>query len=187
MTPFLRNSDSGISAMSKGNRKPLNTPYNEPPAICELMDEFLSRKRFSFRMSRMLLPQKWVQIAGEAIARNARPVKIEKKKLYLSVSNAAWMNELTYLKDELIEKINSMAHGELIEDISMRVGRNKLPQSEQPPIDKPAAVAEELPLPVEEELRKAEEISSRVKDSLLRQTIREVYLRSLLRRRKIKS
>jgi len=168
--------------MSLGKRKPLNTPYNEPPAIRELMDEFMSRKRFSFRMSRMLLPQRWAEIAGEAIARNARPVKIEKKKLFLTVSNAAWMSELSYLKADLIEKINSMAGGSFIEDISMRVGRNKIETPEKT-VEK-SEPCESLPEPQDDELRKAEELSSRVKNSILRQTIRDVYLRSLLRRRK---
>jgi len=168
--------------MSEKKRKPLNTPYNEPPVVRELMDEFMSRRRFAFRMSRMLLPQRWVEIAGEAIARNARPIKIEKKKLILNVSNAAWMNELSYLKADLIEKINSMAGGGLVEDIIMRVGRNK-PVLPEKPIKKEKPL-EPLPEPLPDELQKAEELSSLVCNESIKNTIREVYLRSLLRRRR---
>ena len=64
----------------------------------------------------------WVSIVGEPIALNTWPDQVRYKKLYLRVHNSVWLHQLTFLKPTLIHKLNSVAGGELVTDIVLRVG-----------------------------------------------------------------
>ena len=68
------------------------------------------------------LRRDWVSIVGEPIALNTWPDQVRYKKLYLLVHNSVWLHQLTFLKPTLIHKLNSVAGGELVTDIVLRVG-----------------------------------------------------------------
>lgn len=68
------------------------------------------------------LRRNWVSIVGEPIASNTWPDQIRYKKLYLLVHNSVWLHQLTFLKPTLLHKLNTVAGGELITDIVLRVG-----------------------------------------------------------------
>ena len=68
------------------------------------------------------LRRHWVSIVGEPIASNTWPDQIRYKKLYLLVHNSVWLHQLTFLKPTLLHKLNTVAGGELITDIVLRVG-----------------------------------------------------------------
>ena len=62
----------------------------------------------------------WPGIVGEQISNVATPMRIEHGKLFVHVSQAAWRNELVFLKSALIEKINKAMHQEIVNDIIFR-------------------------------------------------------------------
>ena len=68
------------------------------------------------------LRRNWVSIVGEPIASNTWPDQIRYKKLYLLVHNSVWLHQLTFLKPTLLHKLNTVAGGELVTDIVLRVG-----------------------------------------------------------------
>ena len=68
------------------------------------------------------LHQHWGGIAGDAVAAHTRPDTIRFKKLYLFVENSVWLQQLTFLKPALIERINASAGHQVVSDIVLRVG-----------------------------------------------------------------
>lgn len=68
------------------------------------------------------LLRNWPAIAGEPVASHTRPDQIKFKKLYLVVENSVWVQHLTFLKPELIAKVNAAAGSAVITDVAMRVG-----------------------------------------------------------------
>jgi hypothetical protein len=68
------------------------------------------------------LRRDWVSIVGEPMASNTWPDQIRYKKLYLLVHNSVWLHQLTFLKPTLLQKLNTVAGGELITEIVLRVG-----------------------------------------------------------------
>jgi len=48
----------------------------------------------------------WDKVMGESFAAIAKPIKIRANILTLSVSSAALMNELSFMKADILEKIN---------------------------------------------------------------------------------
>jgi hypothetical protein len=77
----------------------------------------LDSKLLEFRLRR-----EWPQIVGAQIGAHTRPDQIKFKKLFLLVENSVWLQQLTFLKPTLLEKINAAAGEELVTDIALRVG-----------------------------------------------------------------
>ena len=61
------------------------------------------------------------------IALHTRPDGIRFKRLYLLVENSVWLQQLTFFKPGLLEKINSAAGKPLITDIVLRIGTVNVP------------------------------------------------------------
>ena len=77
----------------------------------------LERKLFEARLRRQ-----WPDIVGEPIATHTRPHQIRFKKLTIFVHNSVWLQQLTFLKPVLLQKVNTMAGESLVTEIVLRIG-----------------------------------------------------------------
>ena len=62
----------------------------------------------------------WSGIVGDQIGKVTSADHIRDGKLFVSVSQSTWRNELVFLKKELIDKINAAMHEEVVKDIIFR-------------------------------------------------------------------
>jgi hypothetical protein len=62
----------------------------------------------------------WEDIVGTEISKKAKPERITRGTLYLSVSTSIWASELSLLSDKLIEKINSFIGKEVVKSIRFK-------------------------------------------------------------------
>jgi len=62
----------------------------------------------------------WEDIVGTEISKKAKPERITRGTLYLSVSTSIWANELSLMSDKLIEKINSFIGEEVVKKIKFK-------------------------------------------------------------------
>ena len=69
----------------------------------------------------------WDELVGEEIARVAKPQRIIKGNvLQVCVIDAAWAQELTFMKPTLLDKIHKRSLGAVIEDLVFVTGNPKL-------------------------------------------------------------
>jgi len=62
----------------------------------------------------------WTRIVGDHIAKVAIPTGIRNGKLFVHVTHSTWRNELIFLKQELIAKINKEMKQEIVKEIIFR-------------------------------------------------------------------
>lgn len=84
------------------------------------------------------LQQHWPEIVGEHIGHHAWPDSIRHHKLYLVAENSVWLQQLRFLKPELLAKLNTVTEGEVLTDIVMRVGAWPTPEAEGSPPPQPS-------------------------------------------------
>jgi hypothetical protein len=89
--------------------------------IKQAVDRFLKNSGLGSRQEENYIFENWKSIAGEETARMAEPFKMEGKKLFLQVENSVIMNEVTYKKKALKEKINKLFKQEKVKDIIVRI------------------------------------------------------------------
>ena len=59
----------------------------------------------------------WDQAVGETISREAQPKSIKQGVLKVKVKDAAWRQELSFMKDDIIGKLNHVLGREIVSDI----------------------------------------------------------------------
>ncbi len=85
------------------------------------VDELLPRVLRRLHLDRVVAEQPavelWPEVAGEAVARHARARSVDDGVLCVAVDSAGWMTQLTYLKPQLVARLNQRAGRRVVRDI----------------------------------------------------------------------
>ncbi len=96
------------------------------------LDGLLRSYGFGGKLSEYRVFGKWDKAVGEAIARHARPLAVRGTKLLLVVDSPAWMQQLSLMKPQIMEKVNQMLGRDAIKDITLKLGEVEMPQKKEP-------------------------------------------------------
>jgi hypothetical protein len=107
----------------------------------------------------------WDDAVGAQIAAKACPVSFRDGMLTVAVANSPWMQQLTFLKQGIVDKLNELLGCDLVRDIFLKSGRVEAPVL-------PAKAGERLerPLDAAEKLLIAEQ-SAAIEDPDLREAL----------------
>ena len=75
----------------------------------------------------------WDSTFGDNISSHTQPVRLIRGALTVMVDSPAWMHQLTFYRDELIEKVNDRIGKKIVTDIRFKVGKvetKKTPDSQ---------------------------------------------------------
>ncbi|MFO7560515.1 MAG: DUF721 domain-containing protein [Desulfobacterales bacterium] len=64
----------------------------------------------------------WDKTMGMTIAENARPAAFKGQLLVVQVASSPWMQQLQFLKKDIIQKLNSALGKELVQEIKFKIG-----------------------------------------------------------------
>ena len=64
----------------------------------------------------------WDGVVGEVLAQNARPAAFKGRVLLVHVSSSTWIHQLQFLKQEMIDKLNTALGKVLIEELKFKIG-----------------------------------------------------------------
>lgn len=64
----------------------------------------------------------WERAVGQIIAENARPAAFKGKILLVHVNSSPWLHQLSFLKKELLTKINRELGENLVDEIKFKIG-----------------------------------------------------------------
>lgn len=67
----------------------------------------------------------WREVVGLQLARNAWPKEIKDKALIVEVKDSAWMQQVSFLKAQIILKLNQRLGEECIEEIHLKLERKR--------------------------------------------------------------
>jgi predicted nucleic acid-binding Zn ribbon protein len=82
----------------------------------------LNTRGMQARLSEYRILGRWEKSVGSTIASHARPVTVRGSKLFLIVDSPAWMQQLSLLRPEIIEKVNKALGKQAIKDIVINLG-----------------------------------------------------------------
>lgn len=141
----------------------------------DIVDRTVRRLPLSRRLEDYAVWTVWDETMGPAIARNARPEKLRNGTLFVRVRAAAWMQQLHYMRDIMLEKLNRQLGREVITHIFFVVGE----VSAEPPREDPADPVE---LPAVDATRLPEQALDDIHDPDLRDSLRRLLLNHLRKR-----
>lgn len=144
--------------------------YRKPEPLGNVLERLLKRLDIDFDARRIW--EVWKEVVGEPIASRAHPDYIKQKTLCVRVSNSAWLQDLQFRRDEIIERLNARLGRPMVENILFKIG----------PVEKEASGTEgsgSIPSgPMDQDVRsEIEEHLSKIKDPDLRESIRKAIER----------
>ncbi len=146
--------------------------------LSSTLEKILKARGFQGRLHEYRIYGKWEKTVGRVIARHARPLSVRGKKLTVVVDSPAWMQQLSLLKPEIVEKLNAGLGGDAIKDLSLKIGEVTADHEDEG-AEEPAGP----PLGTSERARIAAYVEG-ITDADTRETIRRVIEKDLLKRKK---
>lgn len=90
--------------------------------VSVILKRILESRGLGNSLSEYRILNQWQDAVGAVIAHHAQPQAMYGKKLTLTVDSTAWMQQLSLLKPEIIERVNNHYGGEVILDITLKLG-----------------------------------------------------------------
>ncbi len=113
----------------------------------------------------------WPEVVGEAVSRVTHPQTVRGRTLVVTVADSAWLQQLRYLEETMVERLNAAVGRTVIEGIYLQVGPIPVaPAAEEPP-ERPAGLDAE-------EAADLEGVVAALEDPDLRTTLRSVLAAS---------
>ncbi len=142
----------------------------------DIVDRTVKRLPLSRRLEDYAVWTVWDETVGRAVARNARPEKLRDGTLFVRVRAPAWMQQLHYMRDIMLEKLNRRLGRAAITRIFFVLGEVT---ADAPPREESVNPVE---LPAVDTTRLPEQALNRIDDPELRNSLRGLLLNHLRKR-----
>lgn len=148
-------------------------------SVGELLSKWLQRRKIDTDLDLHRLRNEWVELVGDRLGVRTWPKRLRDGLLTVNVASSAWQNELTFLRVDLVKRINETMDGARVKAIRFSVGpvdrtteeRRKVTAIERAEVELPQAYLDE----VESEV-------AGIADEELKENIRRARLAQLRRR-----
>jgi len=97
-------------------------PRSELIPIGDVIAALMTDGTLPYRPDDVEIWRVWKEVVGPTYAENAQPSKIRKKQLTVTVSDSVWLQELTFYKETILEKINGKLGRNAVNSIKITVG-----------------------------------------------------------------
>ena len=87
-----------------------------------VLDQSLKRFDLSQRLDEYGVWPIWNEVVGKTIARNAQPEKIRNGVLFIKVTSPVWMQQLQFMKEMIVDKINQRLDCTAVKNLFFMVG-----------------------------------------------------------------
>jgi len=103
--------------------KPKRPRMGFPKPLSDLLQEGLAGFGLGNRLKEADIWRFWPEVVGPVVATRAQPLRIINGVLTVAVSSGPWMQELSFLKEMMRNKLNDRLGSEVVKEIILRSGR----------------------------------------------------------------
>ncbi len=144
--------------------------YAPPKQASESIFDVLQKMGLTDQVRRLRIAQAWNEAVGPEIAARTQPVTFNRGVLVVRSASAAWQNELTFLKAEIIERLNAALDSLTVRDLKVVGGTLQRPN---PNADRPVWLDQK---PTDNDLAVANDAEQPIADPEIRQAFRQLLL-----------
>ncbi|RLD57671.1 MAG: DUF721 domain-containing protein [Bacteroidetes bacterium] len=92
----------------------------EVKKIDSLLQQFVKANRLEKGLAEYRLMKSWKDLLGITVAKKTKSLKIQNRKLFVTLHSSVVRNELSLIKESLIPKLNEAAGMDVIDDVVLR-------------------------------------------------------------------
>ena len=98
-----------------------------PENVGSILERIFSTLNLGIKVKQYQIWDVWEEVVGEAIARQAQPHQTRNMVLWVTVSSSTWMQQLEFIKKQMVDRLNDRIGEKVITDIRFRIG--EIPQN----------------------------------------------------------
>lgn len=98
-----------------------NASSGDPVPMTDSLDRVVRRLGGASVDATTGLFARWVELVGEGVARNSRPVSIRGNVLVVAVDDPAWATQLRFLERQLLDRLDAELGAGSVTSIDVRV------------------------------------------------------------------
>lgn len=91
--------------------------------VSGILERLIKQYGLEGKMAEYVIAEKWEDIVGKIIASHTRPVGIRHRRLQVLVDSPAWLQEISFYRRELIERVNRYMGKKIINQVYLRTGQ----------------------------------------------------------------
>ncbi|MCK4990427.1 MAG: DUF721 domain-containing protein [Bacteroidales bacterium] len=92
----------------------------EVKKIDSLLQQFVKANRLERGLAEYRLMKSWKDLLGITVAKKTKSLRIQNRKLFVTLHSSVVRNELSMIKESLIPKLNEAAGMDVIDDVVLR-------------------------------------------------------------------
>lgn len=89
-------------------------------SLKEAIQQLIKQYRLRGKLSQNKLSHQWEQIMGKTIASRTKNVYLTKGKLIIELNSSVLRNELSFLKNKIIAKVNEELGEEVVKEVVLK-------------------------------------------------------------------
>lgn len=141
----------------------------------DALHELLRKTEAAYPDRAHLVWEHWEEAVGAELAKRSSPLELRRGRLVVAVSSAPWMQQLSFLREQLREALNAAVGQEIVREIRFRVKTVDPPPPPRKPAPPPAWLDQPLP---DDALAAIDRDVSVIADPALRSVVRDVRRRA---------
>ncbi len=95
----------------------------EPTKLSDILTGILKGKGWDTIVREHRVFDVWDEVVGTHIAKNTCPKRIDRGVLFVIVSNSAWIQELSLMKEQIIGRLNVKLNDRIVRDLRFAQGK----------------------------------------------------------------
>ena len=95
-------------------------PATQTKSLGEALTELIESLGIKKKLREQEVFSLWDNAVGDRIAKVAKPMRMVKGTLFISVSSGTWRNELSMRKQEIVNRLNEVLAEEIVTDIKFQ-------------------------------------------------------------------
>ncbi|MFH1079933.1 MAG: DUF721 domain-containing protein [Pseudomonadota bacterium] len=147
--------------------------------IDDILEKTLKKYHLPLKTEDRRLRDVWLRAVGSRIAAQTKPDCIKKAVLFVKVANSVWIQQLHFMKQEIIEKFNDLHQTEPLKDIFFAVGEIAAAAVKTDQVYS----ADEMPALEARDKKMIEKSLSAIADEELRNILKRAMTKEVIRRR----
>ena len=93
---------------------------NDEKPLKQLIDKMLRSYGLGDKLDEMSLVKSWEELVGKMIANHTKDIYFNKGVLYVQLDSSTLRQELSYVKSDLIQKLNDKTGKVMVKDIHLK-------------------------------------------------------------------
>ena len=91
--------------------------------INDVLKKLKYRLQVAKKQKEIEVLKEWTDIVGEKLSSYTYPMYIVKGNLYIGSEGSSWFQEASFLRQEIIKRVNEKFGKEVVKDIKFKIGK----------------------------------------------------------------